>query len=94
MKKVLIPAVIIGGAIGVGVVLYGASQGWFSSKPENGDKKVVEPPPRKNDPKTREKPEEVITTQGLERLALILPDLHLGLREQRAYRRYAPQRCA
>ena len=68
MKKALIPAVIIGGAIGVGVVLYGASQGWFSSKPGNGDKKAVAPPPRKNGSQAHQKPEELITTRGLERL--------------------------
>jgi hypothetical protein len=70
MKKPLILAFVVGGAIGIGVVVVGATQGWFSSKsPGEKPKLGNKPKPR---PKPRETRAEVISTQGKLRLESIV----------------------
>jgi len=71
MKKAIIPAALLGGAIGVGVVLYGARAGWFSS-PEPGPGGGVEVDPASSNKKDREPryedPKTIVTTEGAIRL--------------------------
>ena len=69
MKKPLITVVALGCVIGVGVVILGATQGWFTSRPSKPEASAKKPKPvSKRPPIQREDPEKFVTTQGLERL--------------------------